>query len=789
MKIILVVICVLLLVFLLLYSCLKPEIKKGGYASSDWLISPVDDTQLGVDVLIANAKKELMKFFSDYEDDDLNGINENCKKIINLIKDEKLNQLILNNTYEYDKIENAYSALCEAQGFTQAAFKEMNLEEKEAKANELFGEPNVPLLNAIGLYSRYRSKKCHAVLKIIAYDYTEEELEQICDLNKLIELKLKDKNIIEFPDECKHVVGMRLIQLLPVMNNESEKLFKYSISNNKFIFEKFYYLTSVIIELNVNEIIKDPITYISNFVLSTKQCANLPQAIEGKITFEKCFVDEKPNIKTEAHEFNFFDIIGRFQIKCKTVDIDITNDVIEYVKKTFVLLQQLLLKNIEYVDFVSFIGQMSRTTEPDKNTGLQHRLTQIFKLKKFVLNEPGSQTNGNQEQLVESIDEDQEVEPIDEEVEPMNENKNEKYLHFIKESLSNELNTFKHDFEENFVLNHPYFSDEETSTFCEKCNEVKENPYMINVENEHELIYSKSLYMNSCSKEKIIFDILGKHIRDWYDSAAFKNELRYYTIQVNGNITNHERSNGNFDVADIYPAIKVEMMIVFLCLQYLREELTERLDIYIAVYVLYVQLFNSYCACKMQKEWNTSIKNEYVYIRENLNVQSSPVEILNMFKDLNFLKHEFEKNIDDCTPEQLSAHGENIIKITQKNVEKYIDKLLYKLILIEANFDITQAIPNSLSDFDKISTYKGKIVFMQNLVKFDDTTYHSDETSISSTLLSQDVIEIYEKYMQESSIMLKKIEKIRYLIKISQNIMAKIKIFEVNDMKVKSFLT
>lgn len=150
--------------------------------------------------------------------------------------------------------------------------------------------------------------------------------------------------------------------------------------------------------------------------------------------------------------------------------------------------------------------------------------------------------------------------------------------------------------------------------------------------------YSKNTRINSDRTKEAIYNKCKSNVRSWYDNDKFEHILnkKYYspksTITANeedvddsvvSNVNNQSPDvitvkNGvnlkGFEIADIYPACKVSMMIMTMLVMHQSEghSKDETLKL-IAAYLVFVHLLNSFCGVRMNKAWNTHIGNEYVY--------------------------------------------------------------------------------------------------------------------------------------------------------------------------------
>lgn len=142
--------------------------------------------------------------------------------------------------------------------------------------------------------------------------------------------------------------------------------------------------------------------------------------------------------------------------------------------------------------------------------------------------------------------------------------------------------------------------------------------------------------------------ITEENIRNWYklsEEECRKNFKFYeYSSEYEGKVSifDHDRSdipeitefkeskikcskdlsealvrNG---IADIYPAEKVALFLIYSCFYdglLLKDGFIKGLDTKLAAYLLYTFMFNTVCSCIMDKSWNSSLSNEYVYVYQN----------------------------------------------------------------------------------------------------------------------------------------------------------------------------
>lgn len=135
-----------------------------------------------------------------------------------------------------------------------------------------------------------------------------------------------------------------------------------------------------------------------------------------------------------------------------------------------------------------------------------------------------------------------------------------------------------------------------------------------------------------------IYKLYTDYVRNWYSNTLGMNAISKlgYNCDFNGEIHKIRNVGGNgYEVADIYPARKLVMMVIFLMTLYSKCYMKFDFDDYkkmIASYIVYANLFNSWCAVKMEKTWN---KKSYVYIynnqgeRPHMDITSADIEEAN----------------------------------------------------------------------------------------------------------------------------------------------------------------
>ena len=150
------------------------------------------------------------------------------------------------------------------------------------------------------------------------------------------------------------------------------------------------------------------------------------------------------------------------------------------------------------------------------------------------------------------------------------------------------------------------------------------NPVMI--KNENDKISRKSKTFSNVTKD---------HIRTWFANDGVKDAFTEYYIGDGGVIMTGESTyinkggkevKSSYEFADIYPAHKLYIMILFIVLISLDDDEImswenpyEEISKMIAAYILYAQAINSMCAVKMERRWNKKVDCTYVYNSEIIN--------------------------------------------------------------------------------------------------------------------------------------------------------------------------
>lgn len=470
-------------------------------------------------------------------------------------------------------------------------------------------------------------------------------IEKMCELGNLVVLKNGGDTTLELPESCKGVVGMKLTQPLPVLSCEGEKLFSKSSPN--YLFNRFHTIHSILVDKEISWIINDPLFYICSFVAETNN--SKIRKINGDVLFMKCCRTSLGRLRnTSETEFDFLGTVDLFNITPYFEREGINQET--FVNKTKQVIKVIfkdlcnLLSNSIFVDYASFIGQISRSSDAAKRRGMSSRLKTIltklgFNISPLQVVEPDP--HGNEEDSIDRIS----PSAIDEQ------DRSDPAMFANIDPLSR----LSQKVEENLVYEDK-FRAEENARLLEILDDVEDDDVDY-ASGEYFSVYSGQFSTKGCDNEgKDVFNFVKTNIRSWY-SKKFKQFLTFYNVDVDGNISTSP-SGSNHDTADIYPSIKVEMMIIYLCLYFLVDSPKPRFDLYIATYVLYVQLFNSFCACNMQAGWNRSIGSEYVYYSHNINGRKPDTNLLSMFSDVHYIQHFVREKID--------SFDENIFTLPNK---------------------------------------------------------------------------------------------------------------------------
>lgn len=151
---------------------------------------------------------------------------------------------------------------------------------------------------------------------------------------------------------------------------------------------------------------------------------------------------------------------------------------------------------------------------------------------------------------------------------------------------------------------------------------------------------------------KRVLDICKANVRDWYANTKGMNEIIVNNFREEGNDIKKSRTRvakDKFEVADIYPAHKTILFVLLLLMLFpLYKGEPSRYKKMIASYILYVNLFNSTCAARMDRVWNEAIGNKYVYRYLNLNGQNKKALMNDLMEHLGELEQK-------CQAEKLDA--------------------------------------------------------------------------------------------------------------------------------------
>ena len=141
-----------------------------------------------------------------------------------------------------------------------------------------------------------------------------------------------------------------------------------------------------------------------------------------------------------------------------------------------------------------------------------------------------------------------------------------------------------------------------------------------------------------------IVECVKLNLRSWFmtNDAEFHDYFKYFKCEgCKLNVYNKDlKEDGKCnDIADIYPAEDVALFLIYISFYYGRSlELRNNYPTceMVAAYLTYVYMFNSVCSCVMEKKWNTSLSNEYVYKKENINGHLHRNDIMKDFKNENY---------------------------------------------------------------------------------------------------------------------------------------------------------
>lgn len=441
---------------------------------------------------------------------------------------------------------------------------------------------------------------------------------------------------------CSNVLGFYLANSLPVLNAKGEMFMtgnkKPTPQKPTFELNKtFKTIKQIIIINNIPDIVRQPLRYIVNN-MKDPNCG-----LNGKIVLTQLSngIVDVELLHRKTHLFDFADIIS----KALFTNNETSNG--EIVKRITYLFNKLkeLLRQDSNIDFAMFIGQLSRN--PTKGNVNPNVNTKFLKDKdkgeiKIKIPQP---TNEYGMILTQEIgDEEDEYEDIDD-------------FEFCRgaEEWEDESNEEEEE-EEEYEL--PISVDELKKIIKERRNKKKsETPDPIahdfHITSLSRPVHQSQNYKYTCQQKGLssTYKSIDGVIRNWYkgDEDTINDHFVNYQTDANGLIIKDSRSDIaskkkakgqdiSYGTADIYPAEKVIMMILYLSLYDLSPDAPDDLDDLIAVFCLYVQTFNSFCACNMESTWNEKISNEYVYI-PNLNVrdESSLVNMEEQFNDANIL--------------------------------------------------------------------------------------------------------------------------------------------------------
>ena len=194
--------------------------------------------------------------------------------------------------------------------------------------------------------------------------------------------------------------------------------------------------------------------------------------------------------------------------------------------------------------------------------------------------------------------------------------------------------------------------------------------------------------------------IVRFNVRNWYDGDpnVTENINHLYSVENDGGITCSIAPSSDafkgFEIADIYPAYKLIMMVLMLLIHagiYTNsgeKDYAEYLKM-ITYYIVYVNLFNTCFGVRMKKDWNDSIKNVYVYnfseIPDAKQTQMNPLECIKS-SDINLsLQHLTDINTtSEDYNDAFFQQDLNSVTSIAEGFKKYVNNLynllrLYKL--------------------------------------------------------------------------------------------------------------
>ena len=84
------------------------------------------------------------------------------------------------------------------------------------------------------------------------------------------------------------------------------------------------------------------------------------------------------------------------------------------------------------------------------------------------------------------------------------------------------------------------------------------------------------------------------------------------------------------------------MLFILMLFSTIYKEGPEEFKLMIASYVVYVNLFNSFCGAKMNSKWNKDVSNSYVYIFDNVHsISATEMDLKEVTKKLKKLEMDF----------------------------------------------------------------------------------------------------------------------------------------------------
>ena len=228
-----------------------------------------------------------------------------------------------------------------------------------------------------------------------------------------------------------------------------------------------------------------------------------------------------------------------------------------------------------------------------------------------------------------------------------------------------------------------------------------------------------------------LYTQIKSKLRDWYGDADIKIKLDHLYKIERGEIkragvkeekkerdyqlskkerrgksavkSNKKKNKTKWQVADIYPAFKLVKTVFFLLAFSSRLQTDEKdYDFHkmIASYIVYVQLFNSFCGVKMIEDWNRDISNIYVYKYKD--EKKNGQDIVNMEPDY--------KDIARKIGESLVKHA--VPKGYQEEMITGAEGALGKIEKISFSFEGRRK--EDLGDSEKVKSYS----FGQRLLQY-----------------------------------------------------------------------